>query len=175
MKKTKPTFNEKLFIELCTKREMIMYNLRQQGVPFSQRLREVLPISVQISAMNLGEEKAEIFERKYIELHEQKEKAEKDGDKEKVNKLFDSLCYLCISQDNIDVEPKIGTIFPVYEIKSATRINGVLNPHINGKEIYKRILIKKVGERKYIGDGKFIADVDLEYLNNKIKGNKIWL
>lgn len=175
MKKTKPTFNEKLFIELCTQREMIMYNLRQQGVPFSQRLREVLPISIKITAMNLGVEKAEIFERKYIELYEQKEKAEEDGDKEKVNKLFDKLDYLYINQDNIEAEPKIGTIFPVYQIKDASGINDVPNLYVNGKEIYKRLLIKRVGERKYIGNGEFIAEVETEYLNKKIKGKKIWL
>lgn len=33
MKKEKPKFDEKKYIELCTKREMKMYELRKNGVP----------------------------------------------------------------------------------------------------------------------------------------------
>lgn len=66
MKKTaKQMFDTEKYIELCTKREMKMYSLRQQGYTFSQQLREVLPISIQISSMTLGE-KAEEFEKNML-------------------------------------------------------------------------------------------------------------
>lgn len=75
-KTTKPKFDEKKFIELCNQREMKMYELRKKGVPFSQRLREVLPISIQISSMTLGE-KAEEFEKNILNCIKKKRKRKK--------------------------------------------------------------------------------------------------
>lgn len=175
MKKEKPKFDEKKFIELCNQREMKMYELRKKGVPFSQRLREVLPISIQISSMTLGE-KAEEFEKKYIELHEQKEKAEEEGDEDKVRIAFNKLDELCINQDSpSESEKEIPSDkeIPIFKLIDATGINGVPNVYVNGKEKFKRLMIQKIGYKKHIKDDIYEAvifdEAPLE------KGQKIFL
>ena len=168
-KTTKPKFDTEKFIELCNQREMKMYELRKKGVPFSQRLREVLPISIQISSMTLGE-KAEEFEKKYIELHEEKEKAEEEGDEDKVGIAFNKLDELCINQDSPSESEKE---IPIFKLIDATGINGVPNGYVNGKEKYKRLMIQKIGYKKHIKDDIYEAvifdEAPLE------KGQKIFL
>lgn len=167
-KSTKPKFDEKKFIELCTEREMKMYELRKQGVPFSQRLKAVLPISIEITKMTLGE-KAEEFEKKYIELHEQKEKAEDEGDEEKVRIASNKLDELCLYQDSPPSEKEI----PIFKLIACTGVDGVPNVTVNGKNKFKRLLVKKIGYKRWIKDDIYEAILfDEEPLE---KGQKIIL
>ena len=157
---TKPKFDEKKWIKLSNQREIIMYNLRQQGVPFSQRLKAVLDINIQIDSMTLGE-KAKEYNETLIEL----EKAKEDGDKEKENQL--SLRLLDIEHPPSDKE------IAIFKLIGATGINGVPNVYINGKKKFKRIIVKKIGYKRHIKDDIYEAVLfDEEPLE---KGQKIFL
>lgn len=144
MKDKKQKFDEKKWIEMSNQREIIMYNLRQKGVPFSQRLKAVLDINIQIDSMTLGD-KAKEYNETLIEL----EKAKENGDKEKESQLSLRL---------IDLEhPPSEKEIPIFKLIGATSINGVPNFYVNGKEKFKRLLIKKIGYKRHIKNGIYEA------------------
>lgn len=143
-KSTKPKFDEKKWIELSNQREIIMYNLRQQGVPFSERLKAVIDLNIQIDEMTLGE-KAKEYNETLIEL----EKAKEDGDKEKENQL--SLRLLDLEHPPSDKE------IPIFKLIDASGINGVPNLCVNRKEKFKRLIVKKIGYKRHIKDGIYEA------------------
>lgn len=144
MKKERPKFDEKKWIELSNQREIIMYNLRQQGVPFSERLKAVIDLNIQIDSMTLGE-KAKEYNETLIEL----EKAKEDGDKEKESQLSLRLLDL--------VHPPNDKEIPIFKLIDATGINGVPNVYVNGKEKFKRLMIQKIGYKKHIKDDIYEA------------------
>lgn len=45
------SFNEKKYIELCTKREMVMYDLRMKGVQYEERCNAVQKITDEINEL----------------------------------------------------------------------------------------------------------------------------
>lgn len=160
MKKEKPKFDEKKWIELSNQREIIMYNLRQQGVPFSEQLKAVIDLNIEIDSMTLGE-KAKEYNETLIEL----EKAKEDGDKEKESQL--SLRLLDLEHPPSDKE------IPIFKLIDATGINGVPTVKVNGKEKFKRIMVKKIGYKRHIKDDIYEAVIfDEEPLE---KGQKIFL
>lgn len=144
MKNKKPKFDEKKWIELSNQREIKMSELLKQGVPFSESLKAVLDLNIQIDEMTLGE-KAKEYNETLIEL----EKAKEDGDKEKENQL--SLRLLDLEHPPSEKE------IPIFKLIDATGIYGVPNLYVNGKEKFKRLMIKKIGYKKYIKDGIYEA------------------
>lgn len=144
MKKEKPRFDEKKYIELSNEREIIMYNLRKQGVPFSERLKAVIDLNIQIDSMTLGD-KAKEYNETLIEL----EKAKEDGDKEKENQLSLRLRDL--------LDPQSDKEIPIFKLIDVSGINGTPNLYVNGKEKFKRLLVKKIGYKRHIKDDIYEA------------------
>lgn len=144
MKKEKPRFDEKKYIELCTKREMKMYELRKNGVPYTERLKAVLPISKEISRMTFGDI-ADEYEETFIELA----KAKEDEDEEKED-------YLYLRLKNL-AEPPSDKEIPIFKLIDASGINGVPNLYVNGKEKFKRLMVKRIGYKRHIKNGIYEA------------------
>lgn len=144
MKEKKPKFDDKKWIKLSNEREIIMHNLLQKGVPFSESLKAVLDINIEIDSMTLGY-KAKEYNETLIEL----EKAKEDGDKEKESQLSLRLLDL--------ISPPSDKEIPIFKLIDASGINGVPNLNVNGKEKFKRIMVKKIGYKRHIKDGIYEA------------------
>lgn len=77
---------------------------------------------------------------------------------------------MCINQDSPSESEKE---IPIFKLINASGINDVPNLYVNGKEKFKRLLIKKIGYKRWIKDDIYEAIIfDEEPLE---KGQKIFL
>lgn len=133
----------KKYTELCNKREIIMHELRMKNIPYSERLEAVKNISDEIlkvtdfKTYERLKKEGRDYNREYIELWKKVEQTDDENEKEQ---LKSEMCGL-LHQDSFELNKS----YPIFKLL------GVLdNGKVNGKKKFKRLLIQKIGEKKYL-------------------------
>lgn len=134
--------NIKKYTELCNKREMIMHELRMKNIPYIERLEAVKNISDEILKVSDSKtyerfkKEGRDYNREYIELWKKVEQTDDENEKER---LKSEMCGL-LHEDKFELNKS----YPIFKLL------GVLdNGKVNSKKKFKRLLIQKIGEKKY--------------------------